>query len=76
MRLKFGIDFRRLSPQFDPVEYTQGNYFIDVPSTEMGTTLLQHADFQPSRHFAVSQSGHLCPRYVAHSFTIDLDLRI
>jgi hypothetical protein len=36
--LKFGIDFRRLSPQFDPVNYAQQNYFLDVPSTEMGTT--------------------------------------
>lgn len=34
--LKFGIDFRRLSPPFDPAEYLQGNYFSDVPSTEAG----------------------------------------
>ncbi len=36
--LKFGVDFRRLSPQFDPVQYQQGNVFTDVPSTETGTT--------------------------------------
>ncbi|MBZ5664202.1 MAG: TonB-dependent receptor [Acidobacteriia bacterium] len=34
--LKFGVDFRRLSPQFDPVEYTQSSLFSDVPSTEVG----------------------------------------
>jgi hypothetical protein len=36
--LKFGIDFRRLSPQFDPVQYSQQSYFFDVPSAEMGNT--------------------------------------
>ena len=34
--LKFGVDFRRLSPQFDPVEYSQSNYFLDVPLTDVG----------------------------------------
>ncbi|MGB7603294.1 MAG: TonB-dependent receptor [Candidatus Sulfotelmatobacter sp.] len=34
--LKFGFDFRRLSPQFNPLEYTQANYFNDVPSAEIG----------------------------------------
>lgn len=37
--LKFGVDFRRLSPSFDPSEYSQGNYFLDVPFSETGTTL-------------------------------------
>jgi hypothetical protein len=36
--LKFGVDFRRLSPQFDPVNYQQINFFLDVPSAEAGTT--------------------------------------
>ncbi len=36
--LKFGVDFRRLTPQFNPVEYTQQAYFLDVPSAEFGTT--------------------------------------
>jgi hypothetical protein len=36
--LKFGIDFRRLSPQFDPANYTQATFFFNVPSAEMGTT--------------------------------------
>jgi hypothetical protein len=30
--IKFGIDFRRLSPQLDPPAYTQYAYFSDVPS--------------------------------------------
>lgn len=34
--LKFGVDFRRLSPQLDFLKYAQGNVFLDVPSTEMG----------------------------------------
>jgi len=40
--LKFGIDFRRLSPEFDPVGYTQGNYFSDVPSAEIGSTYFNY----------------------------------
>ncbi len=35
--LKFGIDFRRLSPEFDPVGYQQGNYFSDLASAEIGS---------------------------------------
>ena len=34
--IKFGIDFRRLSPQFDTASYIQGAYFADVPSAETG----------------------------------------
>jgi hypothetical protein len=34
--LKFGIDFRRLSPVFDPLPYSQQPYFGDVPSAETG----------------------------------------
>jgi hypothetical protein len=34
--LKFGFDFRRLSPQFDPSVYTQDAIFSDVPSMENG----------------------------------------
>jgi hypothetical protein len=35
--IKFGIDFRRLSPQLDPATYSQQPYFLDVASAEMGT---------------------------------------
>ena len=35
--LKFGLDFRRLTPVNDPPAYTQEAFFTDVPSTENGT---------------------------------------
>jgi hypothetical protein len=35
--LKFGMDYRRLSPRFDPSAYRQLNFFSDVPSAETGT---------------------------------------
>ena len=34
--LKFGVDFRRLSPLSDPVNYHQTALFLDVPSAEAG----------------------------------------
>ncbi len=34
--LKFGIDFRHLSPLFDPTEYIQQASFLDVPSAAAG----------------------------------------
>jgi hypothetical protein len=34
--LKAGVDFRRLSPIFDPGLYGQGAFFIDLPSAEAG----------------------------------------
>ncbi len=36
--IKFGIDFRRLSPQLQPAAYSQSVYFSDVSSAEMGAT--------------------------------------
>jgi hypothetical protein len=36
--LKFGVDFRRLTPEFNPPQYTQSAYFNDVPSAETGST--------------------------------------
>jgi outer membrane receptor protein involved in Fe transport len=38
--LKFGVDFRRLSPLAAPAPYFQGVYFDDVPSAETGNSLL------------------------------------
>ncbi len=35
--LKFGVDFRRLTPQFGPRLYDQDVFFSDVPSAAMGT---------------------------------------
>jgi len=43
--IKFGIDFRRLSPQLDPTTYSQAAYFLDVPSAEMGTLALDTVNF-------------------------------
>ena len=34
--LKFGVDYRRLSPVFSPFRYAQAAYFNDVPSAENG----------------------------------------
>jgi Carboxypeptidase regulatory-like domain/TonB dependent receptor len=34
--LKFGVDFRRLTPFFDPPSYIQDALFADVPSAEKG----------------------------------------
>lgn len=35
--VKFGLDFRRLSPEIDPARYTQTAFFADVPSSMTGT---------------------------------------
>ena len=37
--LKFGIDFRRLFPEFDPPKYSQQPFFADVPSAETGSMI-------------------------------------
>jgi len=37
--LKLGIDFRRLSPQFEPFQYQQYALFTDVPSAASGNLL-------------------------------------
>lgn len=37
--LKFGVDYRRLSPSFAPGAYEQNPIFADVPSAETGTLL-------------------------------------
>jgi len=35
--LKFGIDFRRLSPVYSPYRYSQEPYFFNMPSAETGS---------------------------------------
>jgi hypothetical protein len=37
--LKFGVDYRRLSPRLDPSAYQQQNFFLDMPSAETGASL-------------------------------------
>jgi hypothetical protein len=39
--LKFGIDYRRLSPHYGPPAYNQQVYFNDIPSAETGTMLFE-----------------------------------
>ena len=34
--IKFGVDYRRLAPRFDPIQYSQQATFVDVPSFEGG----------------------------------------
>ena len=67
--LKFGVDFRRLSPPLDPVQYGQGNVFSDVPSTETGTTLYSLLTFSRPVTFLFRNLGifgqdtwHVIPR--------------
>ena len=38
--LKFGVDFRRLSPRYGPPTYEQEPFFLDVPSAQKGSLLL------------------------------------
>jgi hypothetical protein len=40
--LKFGLDYRRLSPELDPSLYRQLALFSDVPSAETGSLLLSY----------------------------------
>jgi hypothetical protein len=42
--MKFGIDFRRLSPIYGPPGYKQDAYFSDVPSAENGTLSLTYLE--------------------------------
>ena len=35
--LKFGVDYRRLSPHYGPAAYNQQAYFSDIPSAEAGS---------------------------------------
>jgi len=37
---KFGVDFRRLSPQINPLAYQQAVLFLSVPRAESGSSLL------------------------------------
>jgi hypothetical protein len=38
--LKFGMDYRRLSPRFEPPVYNPQAFFLDIPSAETGTTFV------------------------------------
>lgn len=50
--LKFGIDYRRLSPVQSPLNYLQAAFFGDAPSAASGDPFqFEVADFQPSTNF-------------------------
>lgn len=47
--VKFGVDFRRLTPQFDPFQYTQEALFFSIPSAEAGSAFLIRQAEAPAR---------------------------
>src|SRR5579863_406413 len=79
--LKFGLDFRRLSPLAAPAQYIQGAYFTDVPSSETGNTYygstssnvdatLRFLNFS----FFAQDTWHSSPRLtIVYGFRWDLD---
>ena len=40
--LKFGFDYRRLSPRYDSAAYGQQNYFLGIPSAETGSSYFNY----------------------------------
>jgi hypothetical protein len=42
--LKFGMDYRRLSPRYDAHAYSQQNYFLNMPSAETGSLYFSLVD--------------------------------
>jgi hypothetical protein len=79
--LKFGVDFRRLSPQFDPYEYSQLVFFRSVAAAETGTPeegVLQ-SNTQVTMAFRnlgmfAQDTWHLAPRLtLTYGFRWDVD---
>src|SRR6266852_3195499 len=67
--LKFGIDYRRLSPRNDPSAYLQENFFLDIPSAETGTSLANNVGSNLPATFVfrnlgvfVQDTWHIVPR--------------
>ncbi len=67
--LKFGIDYRRLSPPLAPPAYTQQALFFDIPSAETGTTFESAVDSSLPGTFLFRNLGafaqdtwHILPR--------------
>jgi hypothetical protein len=46
--LKFGVDYRRLSPKLEPPQYLQADYFSTVPNVEAGNLFLNIVEAQRS----------------------------
>jgi hypothetical protein len=55
--LKFGIDYRRLSPHEDPLAYTQQVAFGDVPSAEAGALLFSDVGTSLPATFLIRNLG-------------------
>jgi hypothetical protein len=55
--LKFGGDFRRLSPTYSPQAYQQGDQFSDVPSTGMGNLNFSDVTFNLPATFLFRNLG-------------------
>jgi len=79
--LKFGVDYRRLSPQYSPFAYLQEPLFLDVPSAVSGQ-LLENAIFaglKPTFLFRnlgtyAQDTWHIAPRFtLTYGLRWDLD---
>jgi hypothetical protein len=70
--LKFGMDYRRLSPRVAPAAYTQLNFFFDIPSAETESGLAESEIFStPPVTFLFRNLGvfaqdtwHIVPRLI------------
>jgi outer membrane receptor protein involved in Fe transport len=55
--LKFGADFRRLAPSYDPYEYFQEGAFLDVPSSEGGASDFTYVQSNRNANFLFKNLG-------------------
>jgi hypothetical protein len=78
---KFGIDYRRLSPRVAPAEYTQENFFANMPSALTGTILASPLESDLPVTFLFRNLGvfaqdtwHIVPRLsITYGLRWDLD---
>jgi hypothetical protein len=75
--LKFGVDYRRLSPRVAPGVYTQLNLFSDMPSAETGTLFASVLNFTPPVTFLFRNLGIFAQDtwHLARHVTITYGLR-
>jgi len=80
--LKFGIDYRRLSPHYDSPAYRQENFFANVPFAETGTSYFNYlVSYLPVtllfRNLGVfaQDTWHIAPRVsMTYGLRWDVDL--